>query len=45
MLLDEVDKVSPASSAHGSPASALLEVLDPAQNGESPHPPRAAAGG
>ncbi|HEY8189060.1 MAG TPA: S16 family serine protease, partial [Micavibrio sp.] len=32
MLLDEVDKVSPANGHNGSPSAALLEVLDPAQN-------------
>eukprot|EP00040_Diaphanoeca_grandis_P027169 m.154051 g.154051 ORF g.154051 m.154051 type:complete len:842 (+) comp30866_c0_seq1:99-2624(+) len=32
LLLDEIDKIAMGSSATGNPCSALLEVLDPAQN-------------
>ncbi len=34
ILLDEIDKISDQTSYSGNPASAILEVLDPAQNKE-----------
>lgn len=45
VLIDEIDKIGTGRGHSGDPASALLEMLDPNQNGEQhPHRPRGNSG-